>query len=726
MAATVPEHFINREWSWLAFNDRVLEEAKDEDNPLLERLKFLGIVSSNLDEFFEVRVAILKQQIESGVTTPSPDGRMPEATFEGIRSRTKIMVAEQYRVWSDSIRPALAEAGIRILSPSDLTAEDLAWVDKFYFDQVSSVLTPLGIDSAHPFPELLNKSLNIMVELSVERSGASDTCLAIVQVPRILSRLVKLPRRGEEVRYLLLEAVILRHLTDLFSGNRILGCWCFRVTRNSELYIDEESAANLLKAVETELFNRRKGAAVRLEIESGCPVSLQSGLLEYLTLTEADVYEIDGPLDPIPLTAVGEGERWRGLRDEQFVAAAVPAFEKDDDLFEVLRRRDVLMHHPYERFSCVVEFIEQAADDPRVLAIKQTLYRSGSDERIFRALMRAARKGKQVTVVIELKARFDEDNNIRSARKLEQEGVHVLYGMMGYKIHGKMCLIVRRDEDRIRRYLHLSTGNYNATTARFYTDIGYLSARKDLGEDVAGLFNLLTGICRFQPTKKLLVAPFQLHQALLDLVQQEADYARQGLPARIIAKMNALVDQQIIQALYRASQSGVQVELIVRGVCCLRPGVPGLSERIRVRSVVGRFLEHSRIYYFENNSRPKVFLGSADWMPRNFFRRIETVFPIEDGILRDRIINEILSGCLADNLKSRLLGADGIYRRPAVDERVPRQSCQQEFMRLAQTSRSGPAEGKAGEPIRMVVRRQPFERGGRTGEAASGSGGSQD
>lgn len=703
------KNFINREFSWLEFNRRVLEETQDASNPLLERLKFLGIVSSNLDEFFEVRMAGLKQQVESKVSRRSPDGNTPSETLREAAARTRNIVSDQYRTWSEQIQPDLAAAGIRFCAVNELNAEETTWLDEFYAEQVSSVLTPLGIDPAHPFPDLCNKSLNILVELQVNTRGREDRRLAIVQVPGILSRLVRLPQKGKARRFVFLEEVIFNRLEDLFPGNRILGRWCFRVTRNSELYIDEESAANLLKAVEKELFNRRKGAAVRLEVDAACPKPLQAKLARYLRLSDAEVYEVHGPIDPIPLIEVGRGEHPPELRDEPFAAAEAPALRGCVDFFERLRQRDVLLHHPYEGFSSVIEFIEKAAADPQVLAIKQTLYRSGSDERIFRALTTAARKGKQVAVVIELKARFDEDNNTRAARKLEEEGVHVLYGMVGYKIHGKMCLIVRRDADQIRRYVHLATGNYNPTTARLYTDIGLLSAREDLGEDVAGLFNLLTGICQFQPMKKLLAAPFNLHQKMLTLVETETANARRGLPARIIAKMNALVDRKMIEALYRASQAGVQTQLIIRGICCLRPGIPGLSENIAVKSIVGRFLEHSRIFYFENACRPKVYIGSADWMPRNFFHRIETVFPIEDGALRDRVINEILAGCLADNAKSRFLQPDGSYQRPPSLADTPPVDCQQEFMRRAAATSSHPQSQnpEAPAPFPMKVRRQP-------------------
>ncbi len=698
------ERYINRELSWLEFNRRVLQEARDPSNPLLERLKFLGITASNLDEFFEVRVAGLKQQIEAGIRKPSPDGLAPGEALARVEEVIGGLVGEQYRAWSEEIEPALVREGIVFRPLARLDPEERRWADRYYSEQVSPVLTPLGIDQAHPFPELLNKSLNIVVELEMNRRGEPEPALAIVQVPRILPRLAPLPEQDRQLRYILLEEVIRGHLSDLFPGNRILGSWCLRITRNSELYIDEESSANLLKTVERELYNRRKGAALRLEIETGCPERLVERLTGFLGLSAEDVYPVDGPLDFTLLAGVDPGGRFPGLRYPSFSA---PCPEPEGDYFGWIARSDRLFHHPYESFSAVVGFIDRAADDPRVLAIKQTLYRSGSDDRIFRALSRAARKGKQVTVVVELKARFDEDNNIRAARKLEEEGIHVLYGMVGYKIHCKMCLVIRREGSRIRRYVHLSTGNYNPTTARIYTDIGLLSAREDLGEDVGGLFNLLTGISRFQPSRKLLVAPFDLHRRMIGLVDGEAENARRGLPSRIVAKMNALVDEEAIQALYRASQAGVEIDLVVRGICCLRPGVPGLSENITVRSIVGRFLEHSRVFYFENAGRPRIYVGSADWMPRNFFSRIEVLFPLEDGVLRERVTAEILEECLNDSAKCRILGPDGSYRSLGSPEGAPPRSSQEAFLALAARSleRSRPGKGEA--PHGMQVRKEP-------------------
>jgi polyphosphate kinase len=455
------------------------------------------------------------------------------------------------------------------------------------------------------------------------------------------------------------------------------------VTRNSELYIDEEETANLLKAVETEVQNRRKGDAVRLEVETGCPAEIRHALLNTLHLTEEDLYEVDGPLNPTRLMMICEGDHSPELRDPPFVAPVAEVLREQTDLFAAIRERDILLHHPYDNFSSVIDFLQQAADDPNVLAIKQTLYRTGGDNRIVGALMRAVENGKQVTAVVELRARFDEANNIEWSRRLEEHGVHVVYGLVGLKIHSKIALVVRRDPDGIRRYLHLGTGNYNPGTARIYTDLGLFTCRPDLGEEATNLFNLLTGICQFQGTRKFLVAPFQLHQRIIELIQREADHGRRGLPARIIAKMNSLVDPDIIEALYEASQAGVQIDLIVRGICCLRPGLPGVSERITVRSIVGRFLEHSRIFYFENACQPEAFVGSADWMPRNFFRRIELVFPIDDDVLRDRLKRDLLDTLLADNVKARILQPDGSYLVPPLSSGTVPRCSQSEFLSLA-------------------------------------------
>ena len=674
-------HFINRELSWLEFNQRVLEEALDARNPLLERVKFFCITSSNLDEFFEVRVAGLKQQMESGVVERSIDGRTATETFRVVTQRVRLMVEQQYQCYRNDLLPGLAGYGIRFLNFPELEAADVAWVENYYRAEVRPVVTPLALDPAHPFPQLLNKSLNLIVRLEMNKDGQALKHLAVVQVPRVLPRLVRLPRTDGTRDFVFLASLLGHYLADLFPGTTILGYWNFRVTRNSELYIDEEETANLLKAVENELHNRRKGDAVRLEIEQDCPEELRQALMGTLKLGEEDVYVIDGPLNPTRLMAIYEGDHSPELRDQPFVAPESAALVGHTDLFAAIRERDILLHHPYESFESVVRLVELAAEDRSVLAIKQTLYRTGGDARIIGALMKAVRNGKQVTAVVELRARFDEANNIQWARQLEEAGVHVVYGLVGYKIHAKLCLIVRKDEDGIRRYLHLGTGNYNATTARLYTDIGLLTCRPSFGEDATNLFNLLTGICQFQGTQKFLVAPFELRNEMLKLIAVESENARKGLPARIIAKMNALVDPELIKALYQASQAGVKIDLIVRGICCLRPQVKGVSENIFVRSVVDRFLEHSRIFYFENACQPRIFAGSADWMPRNLNRRIEVVFPVEDGNLREHLISELLKLPLKDNAKAWLLQGDGTYVRPTLKRGEKLFRSQAEFIR---------------------------------------------
>jgi polyphosphate kinase len=680
--ALEPAQFLNRELSWLEFNQRVLEEARDPSNPVLERLKFFCITSSNLDEFFQVRVAGLKQQIESGVITPSFDGLRPTEILRAAHERIRRMVHEQYVCWREELVPELARHGLRFISPAQLGDADLKWLENFYRSEVRPVLTPLAIDPNHPFPQLLNKSLNIIVQLEMKTGTEKLRHLAVVQAPRVLPPVVRLPRADGTRDYVFLGQVVGHFLGDLFPGTHILGYWHFRVTRNSELYLDEQDSGNLLKAIEKELHNRRKGDAVRLETDHDCPVAIRKALLGTLRLTTDDLNLIDGPLYPARLMSIYEEDHPAQLREPPFHAPASPALRGRGDIFEAIRRGDILLHHPYECFDSVAEFLEQAACCPRVLAIKQTLYRTGGDTRIVGALMEAASHGKEVTAVVELRARFDEAHNIQWSRLLEEAGVHVVHGLVGYKIHAKMCLVVRQEDDGIRRYVHLSTGNYNLTTARLYTDVGLLTCQPDFGEDATNLFNLLTGIGHYQPTRKLLLAPFVLHRRMLEFIEREAENARRSRPARIIAKMNALVDGDIIQALYRASQAGVKIDLLVRGICCLRPQCPGLSENITVRSIVDRFLEHSRLFYFENGGRPEIWAGSADWMPRNFIRRIEAVFPIEDPALRRRLKQELLAIPLADNVKSWQLRPDGAYERVTVKMAKPVRS-QLEFMKRA-------------------------------------------
>jgi polyphosphate kinase len=702
------EQFLNRELSWLEFNQRVLDQARDPATPLLERLKFFSITSSNLDEFFEVRVAGLKQQVESDVVERSIDGRTASETMHAVTGRVRQMVEQQYDCWRNELRPALANNRLRFLEFAELSAADLQWLENYYFTEVRPVLTPLVIDPAHPFPQLLNKSLNMMVQLEMAHGEQVLRHLAVVQVPRVLPRLVRLPGEAGRREYVFLGQVIGHYLANLFPGTRILGDWDFRVTRNSELYIDEEEVANLLKAVETELHNRRRGAAVRLEVEQDCPPEIRHALLGTLRLEEEDLYAIDGPLNPTQLMAVYDGDHSPELRDTPFVAPVAAPLRGRKSFFAAIRERDILLHHPYENFNSVVGFLEQAAEDPNVLAIKQTLYRTGGDRRIVGTLMNAVRNGKEVTAVVELRARFDEANNILWARQLEEAGVHVVYGLVGFKIHAKMALVVRKDEDGIRRYVHLGTGNYNPNTARLYTDLSLFTCRPDFGEDATNLFNLLTGICQFQGTRKLLVAPFELRDRILALIQREAQHAADGLPARIIAKMNALVDATVIEALYQASQAGVKIDLIVRGICCLRPGVRGVSDNITVRSIVDRFLEHARVWYFENACQPEVFVGSADWMPRNLLRRIEVVFPIEDGVLRERVRREVLELALSDNVKARHLQPDGTYLPSSIAPGAKPCRSQYEFIALASADQhtSMRRKGKSRYP-RVQVRSRP-------------------
>ena len=712
-SATAPfgtTHFLNRELSWLEFNQRVLDEALDSSNPLLERLKFFTIVSSNLDEFFEVRVAGVKQQVESDVVERSMDGLTASETFQRIARRVRLMVDQQYRCWREDLSPALAEAGFCIRNVPELPAEDIAWLHEYYRAQVRPVVTPVFLDPAHPFPLLVNKSLNLIVQFTPANFASGARELAIVQLPSVLPRLIQIPRQNGHRDYVYLGQVIGHFLQDLLPKSEILGWWPVRVTRNSELYIDAEETSNLLHAVETELQNRRRGDAVRLEVDHRIPPEITERLLKTLDLTRDDLYLIDGPLNPVRLMMLYAGDHSPELRDPPFVAPIAPSLQGKTDLFAAIRKQDLLLHHPYDHFDSVVQFLEQAAADPDVLAIKQTLYRTGGDKRIVGALMNAVRNGKQVTAVVELRARFDEANNIQWARALEEAGVHVVYGLVGYKIHAKVALVVRREQKILRRYVHLSTGNYNPSTARLYSDLGVLTCNPDFGEDATNLFNLLTGICQFPGMSQFMVAPFEMLDRIIALINREAEHARQGLPAQIIAKMNSLVAREVIEALYRASQAGVKIDLIVRGICCLRPGVKGVSENITVRSIVDRFLEHSRIFYFENACQPEVFIGSADWMPRNLFKRIEVNFPVKDGNIRERIVSEVLGTILADNARARFLQPDGSYRRPQLATGTAARRSQTEFIAKAEADSPASrhrAEG-AGRQIRVTLAPSPF------------------
>lgn len=659
-----PKNFINRELSWLEFNRRVLEEAQDPSQPLMERVKFLSIFGANLDEFFEIRVAGIKQQINSGTADIGPDGMTPAEVFDAIRKRTHEMVDEIYRLWNQEIVPALAENDIHILDVANLGGAQAEWAREFFRTQVFPVLTPLAVDASHPFPQVLNKSHNLIVR--ARKPGNEDPLYAVVQVPRVIPRFIPIPRgsgENEPWNYVYLALLIKAHIGELFRGLELEDVRAFRITRNSDLYIDEEEAENLLRTIEQELRRSSRGNVVRLEVEADCPEDFQDWLLERFRLRDADLYKVNGPLTMTHLLPLTGNEGFAKLKDRPFTPAYDPNLPPHGDVWQLLRREDVLLHHPYESFDSIVDLVEAAATDPLVLAIKMTLYRTSGDSPIVKALINAAQNGKQVVALVELKARFDEANNIHWARALEEAGAHVVYGLVGLKTHCKALLIVRRDEDCIRHYAHLGTGNYHPRTARIYTDLSLFTTDPELTQELAALFNTLTGLASYPGFKKLIVAPFDMSRRIRELIEHERDHARAGRPGRIIAKLNSLVDETIIKALFEASGAGVKIDLIVRGICCLRPGLPGVSENIRVISIVGRFLEHSRIFFFCNDGDPKVYLSSADWMPRNFYRRVEIAFPIESPKLREEIILEMLPALLNDRVKARELLPDGSYIR---------------------------------------------------------------
>src|SRR6266481_2430904 len=679
-----PANFINRELSWLEFNRRVLEEAQDPTQPLIERVKFMTIFSNNLDEFFEIRVAGIKQQIQSETSDVGPDGMSPTETFNAIQRLVHELVATQYALWKNELMPALAKNGIRLHDVAQLTGKRAAWAKRYFQEEVFPMLTPLAVDASHPFPQLLNKSHNLLVRARAHQGG--EPLLAIVQVPRVVPRLILMPRvKGDDEPwdYIYLASLIKHYIAELFPGLILDGVHAFRVTRNSDLYIDEEEAENLLRTIEQELRRSSRGDAVRLEVETDCPKEFRELLLEFFDLSEDDVYKLDGPLSMTHLAPLVANDAFAKLKDRPFQPGRDPALPPHADIFEVLRRQDVLLHHPYDSFDPIVDFIEEAAQDPQVLAIKITLYRTSGDSPIVEALIEAANAGKQVTAIVELRARFDEAVNIQWARQLEEAGAHVIYGVVGLKTHCKALLIVRSDADRLRHYVHLGTGNYHPRTARIYTDFSLLTSETQLTEEVATVFNTLTGLAGYPGLKKLMVSPFDMHSRLIKLIERERDNARAGKPARIVAKLNALVDHEIIEKLYEASCSDVTIDLIVRGICCLRPKIPGLSENIRVISIVGRFLEHSRMYYFENAGDPLVYLSSADWMPRNFFRRIEVAFPIETPALRNQIINDVIPTVLNDRVKARELQPNGTYRRLQPEGPEPSRQAQWQFREVS-------------------------------------------
>jgi polyphosphate kinase len=698
-----PKLFINRELSWLAFNRRVLEEAQDISQPLLERVRFLGIVTSNLDEFFEVRVAGIKQQIENESDDSGPDGLTPRQTFDAIRQEVLKLIGDQYELWNKDVLPALGRHGVFLHDFKTMSKQDKAWASNYFREEVFPVLTPLAVDASHPFPQLQNKSHNLFLRLKRPERPA-EMLHAVVAIPRVLPRLVRIPHpNAEEWHYILIQNLIQNHIHELFPGLAVDQVYGFRLTRNSDLYIDEEEAENLLRTIEDELRKRARGNAVRLEIEHGCPADMRRVLLDIFHLTEDDAYLVNGPLNFLHLMPLASIEALAALRDKPYIPVVSHLLPTGCDYFKVIRERDVLLHHPYQSFSSVVEFLEHAASDPAVLAIKMTLYRTSGDSPIVHSLIRAAELGKQVTVLVELRARFDEANNILWARQLEEAGVHVVYGLVGLKTHCKVLMVVRRDEDHLRHYLHLGTGNYHPSTARFYTDLSLFTSNHELGEEVGMLFNTLTGLSEFGGSKQLLVAPFQLHESFLKLIHHERDLAKEGKEGRIVVKLNSLVEESLIVALYEASQAGVKIDLIVRGICCLRPGVPGVSDNIRVVSIVGRFLEHSRIFYFGHGGQPKVYLGSADWMPRNLFRRVEVVFPVLDPALRKRLTDVIIPAYLNDCVKARVLGPDGVYTRAVCPPGQEPTQAQFHFRNLARQSASRRLEPKTDKPALVQV-----------------------
>jgi polyphosphate kinase len=663
------EHFLNRELSLLAFNRRVLGQAADDSVPLLERLRFLCIVSSNMDEFFEIRVAGLKEQIKLGAVAAGTDGRTAQDVYRQISAEAHELIAEQYKLLNDVVLPALAKEGVVFLRRSAWNEAQATWIRDYFFREVMPVLTPIGLDPSHPFPRVLNKSLNFAIELEGKDAFGRSSGAAIVQAPRVLPRVIRLPEHlaGTPNAFVFLSSILHAHVGELFAGMNVLGCYQFRVTRNSDLFVDEEEIKNLRLAVQGELPQRHFGDAVRLEVADNCSEIMADFLLQQFALDPHDLYRAPGIVNLVRLMQVPDLVDRPDLKYPPFKTGLPRVLAKGYDIFASIRKQDVLLHHPYQSFNPVIDFLEQAVDDPQVVAIKMTVYRTGTDSILMEQLLRAARQGKEVTVVVELMARFDEEANLNWATRLEEVGAHVVYGVFGYKTHAKMLLVVRREESdkgsALRRYIHLGTGNYHPRTARLYTDFGLLTCNEELGADANEVFKQLTGLGKASKLNHLWLAPFTLHTNLLAAIRAEADNARAGERARIIAKMNALVEPEIIEALYDASQAGVTIDLIVRGVCILRPGIPGLSENIGVRSVIGRFLEHTRVFYFRADGEDKVYLSSADWMERNFFRRIELCFPVLEPKLKRRIIKEGLKPYLADNCQSWEMDSDGDYRQ---------------------------------------------------------------
>ncbi len=674
-------HYLNRELGLLAFNRRVLAQARDERLPLLERLRFLCIVSSNLDEFYEIRVAGLKEQIRGGSPVVTTDGCTAQEVFRHVTRETHAIVTEQYQELNDFLLPRLAGQGIRFLRRSGWNEAQRGWIQDYFRREMVPVLTPIGLDPSHPFPRVLNKSLNFAVELEGKDAFGRSSGAAIVQAPRVLPRVIRLPEElaGCEYGFVFLSSILHEFVGELFSGMNVLGCYQFRVTRNSDLFVDEEEVTNLRTKLQGELPQRHFGDAVRLEVADNCSPAMTRFLLAQFGLDDADLFRPAGPVNLVRLMQVPDWVDRPDLKFAPFHPGLPKPVAKGSDIFAALRKGDILLHHPYQSFAPVIDLLQQAAADPAVVAIKMTVYRTGTDSILMQSLIRAAQNGKEVTVVVELMARFDEEANIGWATRLEEVGAHVVYGVVGYKVHAKALFIVRREDGILKRYVHLGTGNYHPRTARLYSDFGLMTANEEVTNDVSEVFKQLTGLGKARTLKHLWQSPFTLHANVVAGIEGEAAAARAGKKARIVAKMNSLLEPAVIAALYEASQAGVAVDLLVRGVCALRPGVKGLSENIRVRSIVGRFLEHHRVFYFFAGGAEKVYLSSADWMERNFFRRIELAFPVIDAKLKRRVIAEGLKCYLADNQNSWEMDGQGSYRRKASPRAKPR-SAQAELM----------------------------------------------
>jgi len=677
-----PELYINRELSLLQFNRRVLEQAKDPELPVLERLKFLCIAGTNLDEFFEIRVAGLKQRIASDSVQAGPDNFSPTEVMSHISDQAHRLVDEQYRVLNEDLIPLLAQENIRFLKRTQWNGQQEAWVSNYFSHELLPVLSPLGLDPSHPFPRILNKSLNFIVSLEGKDAFGRSSGIAVVQAPRSLPRLIRLPESCSDGHYdyVFLSSIIHAHVGDLFPGMEVTGCYQFRVTRNSDLFVDEEEIDDLLCAVEGELLSRRYGDGVRLEVADNCSQHMEDYLLGTFNLGSEDLYRVNGPVNVNRLLAIYDLVDRPDLKFQPFTPRRPRGLATDQNIFDSIQAGDILLHHPFDSFLPVIEFIKQSAADSKVLAIKQTLYRTGPDSAIVNALVEAARSGKEVTVIIELRARFDEEANIQLANRLQEAGAHVVYGVVGYKTHAKMLLVTRRESRKLRHYVHLGTGNYHARTARLYTDYGLLTCNEALGRDTSRVFQLLTSLGQVKALSKMLQSPFTLHKKIIEKIERETANARAGKTARIIVKCNALIETETIEALYRASQAGVRIDCIIRGVCCLRPGVAGVSDNIHVRSIVGRFLEHTRVFYFHNDGDYDLYLSSADWMGRNFFQRVETAFPVEDKKIRQRILKDGLELYLADNSDAWVLQKDGEYKRRSPAGRQRPRSAQSSLM----------------------------------------------